>query len=117
MKRGLTFMQKINKKWNVNEAGRLRRAEAEKVKGSRGSHSTNYSSAGHRRFWIICCPVGDGNKRGLYRKDMREGKYQPGLFPGSLVQIYKENTDSAKVQGWRYELSVRGGGGVTWHRC
>lgn len=39
---------------------------------------------------------------------MREGKYQHGLFPGSAAQIYKENADGGKVQGWRYELSVGG---------
>lgn len=66
MKRGLTFLQKINKnnrRIDVSEAGRLRGAEAEKVKGTMGSHSTNYRSAGHRRFWIICGLLGDGNER------------------------------------------------------
>lgn len=58
-------MQEINKKngkGDVNEAGGLRGAEAEKVKGTMGSRSTNYRSAGHRRFWIICGPVGDRNE-------------------------------------------------------
>lgn len=64
VKRGLTFTPKKKKeRIDGSEAGRLWRAEAEKVKGTGGRRSTNYRSAGHRRFWIICGPVGDGNER------------------------------------------------------